>query len=866
MNADSAGYRFGRFVLRPAERQLLVDGEPAPLGARAYDLLIALVQRRDRVVGKDELLTLLWPKAVVEENTLQVHVSALRKVLGPQAITTIPGRGYRFTVALDQAEGADTAASVADARETAAEATLPRGNLPARLPSLIGREDDIRLLLAEIPDHPLVTLVGAPGVGKTTLATAAAHAASRQWRDGAWKVELAPVIDPARLPHAVAQSLGIALNGPGPGQELLVGVLQSRSLLLLLDNCEHLADAAAALVSAIVAHAPDVRILATSQERLNVANERVIKLDPLAVPGADAKPADAEDFGAVRLFAERAQAADPHFALSATNAAAVADICRHLDGLPLAIELAAARVRVLGVQGVRDRLGERFRLLTGGARTAMRRHQTLRAAIDWTHALLSEVDQTVFRRLGVFVGGFTLELAQHVAGDAKIDEWAVLEALSALVDKSLVTLREGDELRYALLETSSAFALEMLAEAGETAEVLRRHASALHAVLQPVYEARYGEHGALSGDAYSARLHPEIDNLRSALAWTAGDGADENRVVALSVLLAEALSADGRGAEGVAVLAACMPRVVAAANLTLATTYWCSVAYVGRDRWPDEVAYITALARAEQGCIDLGWLRRLHRVRVLKAVRLMRRRDHAAAEALLTELMALEQPAWPGWIRSDRINVEANIQVQKGAFEQARAVFETIDMVLPPRGEDRRRTQLTMNLAVCFNYQGRWGEAVSLLAPLVDEMRLRRRLPELSAWAHGHLILALTELGRLTEAHVRLREALPMWRADGIMNLMMFIAIRLVVAEGRMADAQRLLGMEEAASRPMGLGAMLETSVRSESRRLVEAAVPDPVLRERWKGEGATLDEDAAIELIHRQPNSAAVSEASQAS
>ena len=171
-----------------------------------------------------------------------------------------------------------------------------------------------------------------------------------------------------------------------------------------------------------------------------------------------------------------------------------------------------------------------------------------------------------------------------------------------------------------------------------------------------------------------------------------------------------------------------------------------------------------------------------------------------------------------------------------------------------------------MNLAVCFNYQGRWGEAVSLLAPLVDEMRPRRRLPELSAWAHGHLILALTELGRLTEAHVRLREALPMWRADGIMNLMMFIAIRLVVAEGRMADAQRLLGVEEAASRPMGLGAMLETSVRSESRRLVEAAVPDPVLRERWKSEGAALDEDAAIELIHRQPNSAAVSEASQAS
>jgi predicted ATPase/DNA-binding winged helix-turn-helix (wHTH) protein len=851
MSADPADYRFGRFVLRHAERQLLIDGEPAPLGARAYDLLTALVQRRDRVVSKDELLELVWPKAVVEENTLQVHISALRKVLGQQAITTIPGRGYRLTVELEQVGSAGPAPSRAQTNQAPAAATVLRGNLPSQLPSLIGRDEDLQVLLAEVKGHPLVTLVGAPGVGKTTLATAAAHAASRQWRDGAWKVELAQVIDPAQLPYAVAQSLGIALNGPGPSQELLVGVLQSRSLLLLLDNCEHLADAAAALAEAIVAHAPGVRILATSQERLNVAIERVIKLNPLEVPSADANPADPERFGAIRLFAERARAADPHFELGSNNAAAVADICRHLDGLPLAIELAAARVRVLGVHGVRDRLGERFRLLTGGARTAMRRHQTLRAAIDWTHALLSEVDKTVFRRLGVFVGGFTMELAQQVAADAKVDEWAVLEALSALVDKSLVTLQDEDAPRYALLETSCAFALEKLVEAGETADVLRRHPAALRTVLEPVYEARYGERGSLTGDAFAARLRPEIDNLRSALAWAARDGPDERHQVALSVLLAEALSADGRSAEGVAVLSACKPRVVAAANLTLATTYWFSVAYVGRDRWPNEADYRAALARAEQGCVDLGWLRRLHRVRVLKAASLMRRSEHETARTLLTEVVALEQPTWPGWIRSDRFNVQANIQIQTGAFELAWSTFETMDALLPPRGEERRRTQLTMNRAVCFNFQGRWGEAVSLLVPLVDEMRLRRRVPEMSAWSHGHLVLALTELGRLTNAHERLREALPMWRADGILSLMIFTAIRLVVAEGRMADALRLLGMEETASRPISLAATLETAVRNESNRLIETAVPDPVQRQRWKSEGAALNEDAAIELCH---------------
>jgi tetratricopeptide (TPR) repeat protein len=259
--------------------------------------------------------------------------------------------------------------------------------------------------------------------------------------------------------------------------------------------------------------------------------------------------------------------------------------------------------------------------------------------------------------------------------------------------------------------------------------------------------------------------------------------------------------------------------------------------------------YITALARADQGCVELGWLRRLHRVRMLAAVRLMRRREHEAAQALLTETIALEQPAWPGWIRSDRLNVKANIQMQTGAFEQAWATFETMDTVLPPRGEGSRRAQLTMNRAVCFNFQGRWSEAVSLLAPLVDEMRLRRS--PLSGWAHGHLILALTELGRLPEAQDRLREALPMWRADGILNLMIFIAIRLVVAEGRMADALRLLGMEEASPHPVNLGARLEASVRNESKRLIETGVPDPVQRERWRSEGAALDDNAAIELCH---------------
>lgn len=845
MNAGPADYRFGRIRLRLAERQLLIDGELAPIGARAFDLLTVLAERRNRLVSKDELLQLVWPKAIVEENTLQVHISALRKALGPHAIATVPGRGYRFTAVLDDAAESDPTPATA---ATVAAPALP-GNLPSQLAPLIGREDDLKLLVSEITAHRLVTVVGAPGVGKTTLAMAAAHAVRHEWRDGVWKVELAPVTEPAQLPHAVAQALGIALNGPGSSLNLLVGVLQSRSLLLLLDNCEHLADAAAALASAIVAQASDVRVLATSQERLNVANERTMKLNPLAVPSADADPADAGRYGALRLFAERAQAADPRFELTSTNAAAVTEICRHLDGLPLAIELAAARIRVLGVQGVRDRLGERFRLLTGGARTAMRRHQTLRAAIDWTHALLSVVEQTVFRRLGSFVGSFTLELAERVAGDASIDEWVVLEALTALVDKSLVTMQDGDAPRYMLLESSSAFALERLAEAGETTEILRRHAHALRALFERTYEARYGEQGTLTGDDYAAQLRPDIDNLRSALHWSADSSAEESNAIALSTLLAEALNASGQTADAMAVLRKWTSRVAAMAEHDVVTRFWFSVANVGRDRWPDELTYGQALAGAEQGCVDLGWSRRLCRIRLMQAWRLMRRREYAAAEALLTDAITLEQTAWPAWLRSDRWNVQAAIYQQIGAYESAWAAYQAIDAVLPARGEDRRRALLTANRAGCFNFQGQWNEAVALLEPLVDQARSAQRQHDVAAWAYAHMVLALTELGRLTEAHERLREALPLWRADGILPLMLFMAIRLVVAEGRIPDALRLLGMEDASSHRHRLNDLLEVRIRRESQRLIETAMPDAMQRERLRREGAALDEEASIAL-----------------
>ena len=306
--------------------------------------------------------------------------------------------------------------------------------------------------------------------------------------------------------------------------ETVVALLRNQTALLVLDNCEHLLDAAAECVRVLLRNAPALRVLVTSQEALHTPEEQVYRLGSLPIAGTPDAPA-----AAIELFVARAQAADPRVQLTVANLETIAEICRRLDGMPLAIELAAARVRLLGIEGLRARLDERFHILTGGTRSVLRRHQTLRAALEWSHGLLSPDERTVFRRLGVFVGGFTLELAQGVAADDQIDRWAVLDVLGHLVDKSLV-VADGEELpRYRMLETVRAFALEQLAASGETPTLLRRHAEALLAILEPVNDRRF----ALTL-AESVRHGAELDNLRAALAWAESEA--DNRSLAFELI------------------------------------------------------------------------------------------------------------------------------------------------------------------------------------------------------------------------------------------------------------------------------------------------------------------------------------------
>jgi len=532
-------YRFHHYRLLPGQRQLLEGERPVKLGSRAFDMLLALVERRERVVDKHELMDLVWPRLVVEENNLQVQVLALRKLLGHPAISTVPGRGYRFTLPVQQEGGQQDVQSGSAPQPVAEHAGRP----PPAVSPLVGRADELRTLHGLVAGHGLVTVAGAGGIGKTRLAEGVARAfgqgALAGAGDGVWWVELAGLNDPALVPVAVAQALGLNTGDGADATQAVLQALRGKAVLLVLDNAEHLLEGVAAFVGNVRENLGKVRLLVTSQEVLRTADEQVYRLGPLSLPVGDDLAA-VQASGAVELFVSRARLAQPRFELTDTNRAAVADICRRLDGIALAIELAAARLPLLGVGGLRARLDERFQVLTAGARAVMRRHQTLRAAVDWSHGLLTEHEQVVLRRLGVFTGGFTLEAAQDVVEDGRIDRWDVLEHLGALVDKSLVAA-EGEPLpRYRLLETTRLYALERLADAGETEALLLRHAQVYFALAE-LHDADIAAHGR--GAEPLAQLDLERGNLLHALAWCDHDSASElaGEAAAIGLRLAGAL-------------------------------------------------------------------------------------------------------------------------------------------------------------------------------------------------------------------------------------------------------------------------------------------------------------------------------------
>ena len=505
---DPRQVTFGAFRLDRANRSLHRGLSVIPLRPKAFAVLDHLVARAGRLVTKDQLLAAVWPDTAVTDTVLKVCVREIRDALGddpdaPRFVETAHRLGYRFV-----------------------GQTSPT-NLPARLSSLVGRQREIVDVAHTLEQSRLLTLVGAGGSGKSRLALEVAGSLDGTFNDGAWWIDLAPLGDESFVPQAVATVLGVR-EQPGQGLADTLGrFLAPRELLLVVDNCEHVIGASASLLQRLLQAAPRLRILATSREPLRSEGERVFLVPPLSVPGArEAPPPDrAIEYESVRLFAERAQAALPSFLLSASNCQAVTDICRHLDGLPLAIELAAARVRALTAEQIAARLDDCFRVLGSGHRTELPRHQTLRAAIDWSYDLLTDAERRLLRRLSAFVDSFTLEAAEDVAAGLGLDGAGVLDLLSHLIDKSLVHIadREGTNLRYRLLETVRQYAWQKLLASEDMSPALAEHADHYLRLVQRI------EPGINTSARQTclAVLDREHANLRIGLERMSRDGAQD---------------------------------------------------------------------------------------------------------------------------------------------------------------------------------------------------------------------------------------------------------------------------------------------------------------------------------------------------
>jgi predicted ATPase/DNA-binding winged helix-turn-helix (wHTH) protein len=524
--AGPADVAFGAFRLSVRDRTLSDGDGPIPLPSRAFDVLLTLIERRAAVVSKDELMRRVWGNLVVEENNLHVQISAVRRALGAQGrcILTVPGRGYRFIGDLDG--GAAGPRPGFRAGEPAAwEPDFGRTNLPAQMTPLIGRRQELAAACALFESVRLVTLVGPGGVGKTKLALAAARELAPRFAAGCWLVELAPATDAATALAALAASLKVAETEDDPLLEGVVSALRKGDILIVLDGCEHVADAVADHAGRLLQRCPRLRILCTSQTPLGVEGEYVRRIAPFDLPGAsEAATAEAAlRNDAVRLFAERAGAVDGRFEVTDATAASVVDICRSLDGIPLAIELAAARAPLLGLEPLRARIADRLGLLGDDRGDLKSRHRTLRAAIEWSYRLLAEPECRILRRLSVFAGGFTLTAAQEVAAGAGFVGWEVVRGLGVLVERSLIAT--GPDLirpRHRMLQAMRDFVQQQPGFAEEHPAVARRHAAFFLGLAEDADDDLANE------DALErlARLSPEIDNLRAALSWTLGPGGD----------------------------------------------------------------------------------------------------------------------------------------------------------------------------------------------------------------------------------------------------------------------------------------------------------------------------------------------------
>lgn len=792
--------RFGHFELDASEHRLLARGELVHLQARAMDLLIALAGQAGQLLSRQQLLDRVWPGLVVEENNLSVQINALRKVLGADVIATVPGRGYRFAAGVEPLVDRR-------ARLAALPATQRPTHLPDSPPPLIGRAADLAALLPLLADHALVTVTGAGGVGKTSLAVALLQAQRQAYPHGVCLVELAGVQQAEAVPRAIAAALALRLSEEGEPLPALAQALAPLNLLVALDNAEHLVEAVAAVAEALLDAAPGVRLLVTSQAPLRLRRERVYRLGPLGWPDPGVDAATALGFGAVALFVARVQALDQRFQLDAANVDLVAELCRRLDGSALAIELAAARVPLLGLAGLHTSLGQRLSLLSQGQRDAPARQQTLRAALQWSHDLLGPAERQVFRRLAVFAGSAPLALLQAVLPDAAADDmaaWAVLDALAGLVDRSLVALmaEPGDAQalpRYRLLESPRALAVEQLARSGELAGLQRLHAHAVCALFERGYLELL--EGAAGLENLRESWSPDIDNAHAALRWALAH--DAALAVALAPLLSLALGRQ-RHAERAALWSSVESLLAApgdVAPLLLARAHWqCAEhGYTTRTRQA-----MTHARRARALALDAGDARLAYLC--LGAIapagwRLGEADALREAAQAAAEVPAALVASWPAYVRAAGAAAQAWLCCVLGDTAGSLAGFTEQARLYQAAGIDD--ALVLNNVAGIHLTLGASAETIRIAGAVAERQRAARDQFPL-AISLLNLSAALLTEERASEAAEVARQSWPLARQFEMHPQWADDAALIAALQGRGEDALRLAGFADAAFAALG--------------------------------------------------------------
>lgn len=836
-------YSFGRFVLDPTERRLYADDIPVPLGATDIRLLGVLVENAGSLVPKADLVSRVWGRAAVTDNALYVHINALRKILGDDCIANKQGRGYRFIAQIQRTRKKATHPS--DKPQTGNLPSLRIGCAADQISRLIGRTKELHVVSKLLARSRLVTLRGPGGVGKTKFALHAASKSTTLFPDGVWLVELGSLSNSDLAPTALASVLGLKIGARAAPLDTLARHLARRTLLIVLDNCEHVIGAAANLSQAILTNAPGVRILATSREALGCSGEHVFEIPALALPRGDAKSPEAiRATAAIELFVERAMSADSNFRLTDKDARVAARICRQVDGLPLAIEMIAGWAPVLGLEKLETKLNRSIDWVRA-KNTVPQRHSTLRATLEWSHALLSAAEQLVLSRLALFTGNFSIEAAEAVVGDNTIPQEQVVEHIAGLIRKSMIAVVPGSQVqRYRLLETTRAFMIEKLGSSDDAGPARRKHALYVLGTL----ENAIAEWETTSDAVWQDRYGPIIDDLRTALDWAMSQDSDDAVALAgASWPLWRELSLRPEGANRLSAAATRLrsqtpPELEARLRRGLGDMLVNTAAMTAAH---EEIDCAVSLYRTLGDATRLG-----SALTALGYTLLVLDRIDEAERSILEALNLLEAAGCPRTLAT-AYSIQLCIEATLGRFDAARAAGEKAARLSEMAGADRTGLVVAANL-VQLTFES--GDIDSAISAGRSVMRRLYDTPhsELRGGVMGFLAAALTSRGELDEALTAACQAAPILRDDDrLFWLFDHLALRAALA-GRVSDAALISGYAEDVHQR--LGRTREPMGRRAIERLtalLRNAMPSKEIAQLSRL-GASLSEDQAMTLALR--------------